>query len=119
MVGCVFCAIVSGETKAAVVFDGGDTVFFRDIHSKATVHIVGIPKRHLISLDAMTADDQALVGKLLHDLAHVAEEVGVAKTGYRVITNVGHDAGQEVQHLHFHLLGGERLGPLNAGARNP
>ena len=110
---CIFCAIASGETKADIVFDGRDTVFFRDIHPKAKVHIVGIPKQHLTSLDAMTAADQALVGKLLHDAAHVAEEAGVTATGYRVITNVGGDAGQEVQHLHFHILGGERLGPLN------
>lgn len=114
MAECIFCKIAAGELKADVVFDGGDTLFFRDIHPKAKVHVVAIPKKHLTSLDAMTADDQALVGKLLHDAAHVAEEVGVAKTGYRVITNVGSDAGQEVPHLHFHILGGERLGPLNA-----
>lgn len=114
MADCVFCKIASGEIKAAIIFDGGDTVFFHDIHPKAKIHIVGIPKHHVASLDAMTADNQALVGKLLHDAAHVAEEVGVTKTGYRVITNVGRDAGQEVPHLHFHILGGERLGPLNA-----
>lgn len=114
---CIFCKIAAGEIKADVVFDGGDTVFFRDIHPKANVHIVGISKQHVTSLDAMTADDQALIGKLLHDMAHVAEEAGVSQSGYRVITNVGRDAGQEIHHLHFHLLGGERLGPLNS--RNP
>jgi histidine triad (HIT) family protein len=109
---CIFCAIVNGETQADIVFDGGDTLFFRDISPKARIHIVGIPKQHLISLAAMEANDQAVMGKLLHDAAHVAEDIGIADSGYRVITNVGADAGQEVQHLHFHILGGEPLGPL-------
>lgn len=100
--------------KADVVFDGGDTIFFRDIHPKAKVHIVGIPKKHLISLAEVVADDQAVMGKLIHDAAHVAESEGISDAGYRVSTNVGANAGQEVPHLHFHILGGEALGPLVA-----
>lgn len=111
-VDCIFCGIAAGNSPADVVFDGGDTIFFRDISPKARVHIVGIPKEHITALDAMVADHHALVGKILHDLAHVAEEAGVSASGYRVITNVGPDAGQQVQHLHFHLLGGEPLGPM-------
>lgn len=109
---CIFCSIAGETTVADIVFDGGDTLFFRDISPKARVHIVGIPKKHLTSLDAMVADDQALVGKLIHDAADVAESVGISESGYRVLTNVGSDAGQEVGHLHFHILGGETLGPL-------
>ena len=109
---CIFCRIVAGTAAADIVFDGGDTLFFYDVAPKARVHIIGIPKHHLISLHSMAADDQALLGKLLHDVAHVAENVGVSATGYRVITNVGQDSGQEVEHLHFHILGGEQLGPL-------
>ena len=111
---CIFCAIGAGQTKTEIVFDGGDTVFFRDIHPKAPVHVIGIPKKHIVSLAEMTADDQAVVGKRMHEMAHVAEEAKIEQKGYRVITNVGQDAGQEIQHLHFHLIGGERLGPLNA-----
>lgn len=110
--GCIFCNIIDSTTAADVVFDGGDTLFFRDISPKARVHIVGIPKKHLTSLATMIADDQALVGKLLHDAAHVAENIGVSESGYRVITNAGRDAGQEIQHLHLHILGGEPLGPM-------
>lgn len=109
---CIFCAIVDGSTEADVVFDGGDTLFFRDITPKANVHIVGITKKHISSLDAMLGDDHAVIGKLLHEAAHVASEAGISDSGYRVITNIGADAGQEIQHIHFHILGGEPLGPL-------
>lgn len=109
---CIFCAIVDGTTPAEIVFDGGDTLFFRDIAPKAPVHVVGITKKHIGSLDEVVGDDHAVVGKLLHEAAHVAADTGVLESGYRVITNVGRDAGQEVKHLHFHILGGESLGPL-------
>lgn len=109
---CIFCAIAAGTTGADIVFDGGDTLFFRDIRPRATVHIVGITKKHIASLAGVVADDHGVVGKLLHDAAHVAEDVGIAELGYRVITNVGRHAGQAIQHLHFHILGGEPLGPL-------
>ncbi len=109
---CIFCRIAREETKADIVFDGGDTIFFRDIHPKAKIHIVGIPKKHLSSLNDLHGDDHSLIGKLLHEAGHVAEELGIKESGYRVLTNVGRDAGQEVQHLHFHILGGESLGPL-------
>lgn len=109
---CIFCSIIEGTTPADLVFDGGDTVFFRDINPKARVHVVGIPKKHLSSLAVMRGDDHAVVGKLLHEVADVAQDLGISESGYRVITNVGRDAGQEVEHLHFHVLGGEPLGPL-------
>lgn len=109
---CIFCSIANGTTPADVVFDGGDTMFFRDISPKAAVHVVGIPKKHVSSLDEVVGDDHDVLGKLLHEAAHVAEDLGIKESGYRVITNVGPDAGQEVQHLHFHILGGEPLGPL-------
>lgn len=112
MTDCIFCQISSGTTQADIVFDGGDTLFFRDISPKAAVHIVGIPKKHIDALSKVVADDQAMIGKLLHDAAHVASEAGIGDSGYRVLTNVGSDAGQEVQHLHFHILGGQPLGPL-------
>lgn len=111
---CIFCSIVAEQTPADVVFDGGDTLFFHDISPKAKVHVVGITKEHIASLQELHGDHHALVGKLLHDAAHVAQAVGVDESGYRVITNIGAHAGQLVPHLHFHILGGEPLGPLNA-----
>lgn len=109
---CIFCEIVNGATPADIVFDGGDTMFFRDINPKARVHVVGIPKKHLSSLDVMHGEDHTIIGKLLHEAADVAKDLGINESGYRVITNVGADAGQEIEHLHFHILGGEPLGPL-------
>lgn len=109
---CIFCNIIEGTTPADIVFDGGDTLFFRDISPKAKVHIVGIPKKHYESLDEISGDDHAVIGKLLHEAAHVAEDMGLKESGYRVITNVGPDAGQDIKHLHFHILGGEPLGPI-------
>lgn len=109
---CIFCAIAAGESAADVVFDGGDTLWFRDINPKATVHVLGIPKEHIQSLAVVSGDNHQLLGKLLHEASDVAEQVGVAESGYRVLTNVGRDAGQDVQHLHIHLLGGENLGPM-------
>lgn len=109
---CIFCNIADGAMSADIVFDGGDTIFFRDIHPKAPVHVIGIPKKHLSSLDAMQGDHHAMIGKLMHEATHVARDLNIFETGYRVITNIGEHAGQEVHHLHFHILGGEDLGPL-------
>lgn len=109
---CIFCKIAEGVVTAEVLFDGGDTIFFRDAHPQAPVHVIGIPKKHLSSLDDMSGDDHSVMGKLLHEASHVARDLGIFETGYRVITNVGKDAGQEVMHLHFHIIGGESLGPL-------
>lgn len=111
---CIFCKIVAGKAQAKLVFDGGDTLFFHDIHPKAPVHVVGITKQHLESLAKMHGDDHAVIGKLLHEAAHVAKELGIEARGYRVITNVGADAGQEIQHFHIHVLGGEPLGPMRS-----
>lgn len=109
---CIFCQIVAGTTVAEIVHEGGATLFFRDISPKAPVHVVGIPKRHIASLASVHSEDALVVGQLLLELAAVARKLGVADGGYRVMTNVGNDAGQEVRHLHFHLLGGEPLGPM-------
>ena len=109
---CIFCRIVSGEVRADVVFDGGDTLFFRDRSPRARVHLLGIPKSHLESLAQVSDSDEVLLGKIQRDIAKVAQSAGIAEAGYRVITNVGANAGQEIAHLHWHILGGEPVGPL-------
>lgn len=109
---CIFCGIAEGTGSADVVYDGGDTLFFRDINPKARIHVLGILKTHLASLAAMNSQHHEVMGKLLHDAVHVAEELGLRDSGYRVITNIGPDSGQEIPHLHLHILGGEPLGPL-------
>ncbi len=109
---CIFCQIAAGITPADVVYEGEDSMFFRDISPKAPVHVVGITKKHLKSLNELEPGDAAVVGRLLSEIPSVAREVQIAEGGYRVTTNVGRDSGQEVPHLHFHILGGEPLGPL-------
>lgn len=111
---CIFCKIAAKEASAKVVFDGGDTLFFHDIHPKARVHVVGITKKHLADLADMVGNDHSVIGKLLHEASHVAEDLGIDTSGYRVITNVGKDAGQEIKHFHIHILGGEPLGPMRS-----
>lgn len=109
---CIFCQIAVGTTMAEVVHKSADTLFFNDISPKAAVHVVAIPKKHLASLNTVQQSDARALGQLLLEIPLVARQVGVAESGYRVLTNVGADAGQEVQHLHFHILGGEPLGPM-------
>lgn len=109
---CIFCQIARGETPAEVVWEDEETIFFHDISPKATVHVVGIPKKHLVSLADMDGDDQAMLGLLMLNITKVADKTGIAESGYRVMTNVGNDAGQEVKHLHWHVLGGEKLGRM-------
>jgi len=109
---CIFCSIASGQTNAEVVFDSDKTLFFHDISPKAKVHVIGIPKKHIVSIAEAGEEDKELVWLLMRDAAQVASELGLSEGGYRVITNVGSNAGQEVKHLHWHLLGGENLGSL-------
>lgn len=110
---CIFCGIAEGTVPADVVLATDDTVFFHDISPKTKVHVVGIPKQHIPSLDAVGENERALVGKLLSEVSSAAAKGGIeAEEGYRVITNIGPHAGQEIEHLHFHILGGEPVGPM-------
>lgn len=109
---CIFCAIASGTTPADIVYQDDTTVFFRDINPKAKVHILGIPVNHVASMRDLNPEHQELAGKLLVTAASVAREQGLDSDGYRIIINAGANANQEVPHLHVHILGGERLGPM-------
>ena len=107
---CIFCRIAGGAIPSDLVLEDGDFVAFRDIHPVAREHVLVAPREHIVSLNEL---DQGHAGKgdaLLWFIVRVAEKLGVKESGYRVLTNVGPDAGQEVQHLHFHVLGGEHLG---------
>lgn len=110
MSSCLFCRIGAGEIPAKVVFQDADMLAFEDINPQAPFHVLLIPRRHIASLDAMTADDTALVGRLLHRAALLMRERGYADGGYRAVFNTNADAGQTVFHLHLHVLGGRTLG---------
>lgn len=106
----VFSKILRKEIPAAVVYEDEQVLAFRDIHPLAPVHIVIIPKKEIVSLATAEAADEALLGHLLLVAQQIAKQEGIAESGYRVVTNAGTEGGQEVQHLHFHLLGGKQLG---------
>lgn len=110
MADCIFCKIVAREIPAAEVKRSDAAVAFRDIKPEAPVHVLVIPTRHVPAVrDATDREGQALLGELLAFAAQVATEQGLDAGGYRIVTNTGPDAGQSVDHLHLHVLGGRRL----------
>jgi histidine triad (HIT) family protein len=110
MTDCLFCRIVAGEIPAKIVKRNEDAVAFRDIDPRAPAHVLVIPTRHVAAVrDAHGEDGARLVGRLLGFAAEVATELGLDAGGYRLVTNTGKDAGQSVDHLHFHLLGGRKM----------
>jgi histidine triad (HIT) family protein len=110
MADCLFCRIVAGEIPATIVKRSEEAIAFRDIDARAPTHILVIPSTHIAAVrDARDPDAERLLGRLLGFVADVATELGLDAGGYRIVTNTGKDAGQSVDHLHFHLLGGRRL----------
>jgi histidine triad (HIT) family protein len=110
---CLFCRIVAGEIPATIVYETETTLAFRDIDPKAAVHVLVIPKEHYADVVALAADADASAAVLAAASA-VAESEGLAGDGFRLMFNTGRFAGQEVFHVHAHVLGGEPLGPMLA-----
>ena len=106
---CIFCRITRGELGTEMIAASEHNVAFRDLHPQAPVHVLVVPKRHFSGLREVGEEDWRVTADALALAARVAEEQGLHEGGYRVITNDGPDAGQTVQHLHFHVLGGARL----------
>ena len=105
---CLFCKIIAGEIPSAKVFENDSVYAFRDIAPQAPVHILVVPKAHIPSADAITAENGMYVAKIFEAIPEIAKSEGLTN-GYRVITNCGEDACQTVKHLHFHILGGKQL----------
>ena len=110
MEDCLFCKIIKGEIPSTKVYEDEDILAFEDINPAAPIHTLVIPKKHITSLAHMEKEDEVIVGKIYGVINKIAEEKGVKEKGYRVIVNCGKDGGQEVMHLHFHLLAGKELG---------
>lgn len=108
---CLFCRIADQDIKSPLLYEDEDVVAFRDINPRAPLHILIIPRKHIPSLAELTPEDGFLVGKIALAAAQLAREEGVAEGGYRLVSNCRADGGQEVPHLHFHLLAGCFLGP--------
>ncbi|MGI5901672.1 MAG: histidine triad nucleotide-binding protein [Desulfitobacteriia bacterium] len=110
MTNCIFCKIVNKELPSERLFEDQEILAFKDINPVAPVHIMVIPKKHLASVNDLTEEDTATIGRIFLVIKDLARQLGVADTGYRVVTNIGSDGGQEIAHLHFHLIGGKKLG---------
>jgi histidine triad (HIT) family protein len=103
---CLFCKIVNKEIPANIVLEDDNFIAFHDINPKAPVHILAIPKVHVDSFDELKGE---MMAEMTTFIQNVAKEVSITESGYRVITNIGENGGQEVKHLHFHILGGAKL----------
>jgi histidine triad (HIT) family protein len=106
---CVFCQIAAGERAATIVYQDDLAVAFRDINPMAPVHILVIPREHMVGPLDLDDTNAPLAGHLMAVAATVARQEGIAADGYRIILNQGRNGGQSVFHLHLHLLGGRRL----------
>ncbi len=109
MSDCLFCKIAAGEIPCNKVYEDEDFLAFHDINPKAPVHVLVIPKHHLASLNEADDQDVGLLGLLMDATRKVAKKLGIDDPGYRVVINVGEGGGQEVFHIHVHILGGKKL----------
>ena len=110
MEDCLFCKIVKGEIPSTKVYEDDEILAFKDINPMAPVHILVIPKKHYNDISEITEEDAKIIAKIHLVINKIAKEQGIAESGYRIVTNCKEDSGQEVKHLHFHLLGGKKLG---------
>lgn len=107
---CIFCKIINKEIPSQIVYEDEEILAFKDIAPKAPVHIVVIPKKHIEKITEVEKQDEAVIGRIYSVINQIAKEQGIAEDGFRVIINCGENGGQEVKHIHFHLLGGTKLG---------
>lgn len=106
---CLFCRIVAGEIPATKVYETPNVLAFRDINPRAPTHVLVIPKKHLATLNDLADEDLPLAGELLLAARLIAMQDGLTERGYRVVVNCNTDGGQEVYHVHLHVLGGRKL----------
>ena len=107
---CIFCKIINKEIPSSIVYEDNEILAFKDINPIAPVHILVIPKKHIESLINLEQCDELLIGKIYTVINKIAKQEGIDESGFRVVVNCGEDGGQEVKHLHFHILGGKKLG---------
>jgi len=110
MDNCLFCKIIKGEIPSNKVYEDDEVLAFYDINPAAPIHILVIPKKHITSLAHLEEGDGRIIGKIYEVIDKISEEKGFKQDGYRVIVNCGKNGGQEVMHLHFHILAGKKLG---------
>ena len=106
---CIFCQIVAGKIPGEIMYQDEEVIAFRDINPQAPIHLLIIPKRHILSLAHLSDADTPLIGHMTKVANQLAKEEGIFESGYRLVINCGEQGGQLVPHLHMHLLGGRSL----------
>ncbi len=112
MASSVFSKIIAGELPANIVYKDDLVTAFTDINPQAPTHILIVPNKEIPTVNDVQPEDEAMLGRMFIAARSIAEQQGIAADGYRLIVNVGANGGQEVYHLHMHLLGGRKLGPI-------
>ena len=110
MAECIFCKVANKEIASTIVHEDDEIMVFKDVHPQAPIHLLLIPKKHIRGLTDLGAGDELLLGKIVALSKHLAERFSFSQCGFRLVVNSGPDAGQAVDHLHFHLLGGRNFG---------
>lgn len=110
MEDCIFCKIINGDIPSKKVFENQNVYAFYDINPQAKIHVIIVPKTHIESANEITTNNSDKVKEVFESIPQIADVLGVKQDGYRIITNIGKNAGQTVKHIHFHLIAGEFLG---------
>jgi len=108
----LFTKIIEREIPANIVYENDKVLAFKDINPQAPIHILVVPKKEIPTVNDIKAEDRELIGEMYLAIGEITKELGVQEDGYRVITNCNEYGGQEVFHLHFHILAGEKIGPM-------
>jgi histidine triad (HIT) family protein len=109
MTDCLFCKMVNGQIKPAVVYEDDDVLAFRDVNPQAPTHVLIIPKLHISTVNDLDEGNAHLVGRMILAAKQVATDAGIAERGYRTVLNCNPEAGQSVYHIHLHVLGGRPM----------
>ena len=115
MEDCIFCKIINKEIPSEIVYEDEEVIAFKDINPAAPIHILVVPKKHIETLLDIAKEDGELIAHIYEVINKIAIDNGFSKQGFRVIANCGKDSGQEVMHIHFHILGGKKLGDKIVG----
>jgi len=109
MTDCIFCKIAQAELSARIIYGDEDVVAFHDMNPQAPTHILVIPRKHIPSISHCSPEDLPIIAKVLEACAKIAEDESIRESGYRLVLNAGKDAGQVINHIHVHVLGGRKM----------
>ena len=110
MEDCIFCKIIKKEIPSTIIYEDDKVIAFNDVNPAAPIHILVVPKKHIETLLDVSDQDNELISYVYQIINKIAKEKGFANNGFRVIVNCGKDSGQEVMHIHFHVIDGKKLG---------